>query len=1005
MLREEDVRSHVVGVVPKGIVRIALAVVAGLSVAGTMAHAQLRQIDGRIVDADGSAPIPGATVTVVGTALGTTTNDSGQFHIRVPVGAVTLNARRIGYTPRNYPVAADQSTVTIGVIRDVLELEATVVTGTATTISSQNAANATTVLNADQITQVPAATLEDAMQGKIPGAIIQQNNGGAPGGGMQLQIRGVTSINSDASALYVIDGVPINNNHINTGANAITGAGDNTVTQNSQDNPPNRIADINPEDIESIEILKGASAAAQYGSRAGAGVVLITTKKGNPGKAKWDLTGKVGSYTPENFLNLRSFPTAASAEAWYNANKAASLGPWVAADYMGNNDIQQQVFGGGQASYEGDLSVRGQSGSTQYYASLLSKYDNGLMTNTGYNKQGGRINLTQAFSEAITGNLNMYFAHSNDRRGITGNDNVGISPYDIFSVTPSFFNQTMKTSTGAFLANPYALGNAAQDAALIQTPEIVSRFIGGGNVDARIFNTEHQSLHLSALAGADIAHQADDFYAPPNIQIETNQPLPGVATNLNADNTYFNYNVNLVHHYAGGDNFDATSSIGLGRDQRYLYNPYSVGQELPPGISQVTAAVVQHNYDTTVVSRTFDFYAQEQFLTLSQRLTLTAGVTAERSTDNGDINKYYPYPKFSGSFRVPQFVGFLDELKIRGAWGRSGTDPIFGVRYANSENLTPQLDQGSTGLITPTSSNDPSIKPETNTEMETGFDAAMFSNRAAFSATVYQKRVTDLLLQASIPASSGNTTQWLNGGQFTDRGIELSLSLTPIQMPKGLTWIFTTLFYRNYSVVDQLPVPAFSPATSFGPAFGQYWVQVGRSLTQFVNTNVTNSVGSYVQTGDVAPSYTMSFGNQFNLARFHLYGLVDWQRGGNVGNLTNAYFDPTGLYLLADTASEVKRNAVNAAGGPAYVESASFVKLREITLSYSLPDRWVSALSWVRLSSARLQVSGRNLWSSFPYTGLDPEISNFGTQNIGRGQDVTPYPPSKSVFFSLDLGF
>jgi TonB-linked SusC/RagA family outer membrane protein len=1002
------VNSHVVGKVPRFARAAALAVLCiagGVGLTAVTASAQDRQLTGRVVDADGNAPIPGAAVTVLGTTLGTVTNDSGRFHLRVPSTAVTVSARRIGFTPRNVPVAADQADVTVGLIKDVLELEATVVTGTATTISSRNAANAVTVLNADQVNQVPATTLEDAMQGKIPGAIIQQNNGGAPGGGMQIQIRGVTSINSDASALYVIDGVPINNNHINTGANAITGAGDNTINQDNEDNPPNRIADINPEDIESIEILKGASAAAQYGSRAGAGVVLITTKKGTPGKAKWNLTGKVGSFTPSNTLNLRSFPTAASAEAWYNQYKASPTAPWSPSLYQGNNDIQSQVFGGGEASYEGDLSVRGQTGQTQYYASLLSKYDNGLMVNTGYNKQGGRVNLTQSFSEAITGNLNMYFAHSDDRRGITGNDNVGISPYNIFSLTPQFFNTTLKTAAGAYQLNPYAAGNAYQDAALIQTPELVSRFIGGGNIDARIFSTDHQSLHLTALAGADLAHQTDNFYSPPDIQIEQSQPLIGVATNLNGDNTYFNYNINAVHHYAGGANFDATTSIGIGRDQRYLYNPYSVGQSLPAGISQVTAGVVQHNFDTTVVSRTFDFYGQEQFLTLNQRLALSAGITAERSTDNGNINTFYPYPKFSASFRVPEFAGFLNELKLRGAWGRSGTDPIFGVRYANFNNLTEQFNQGQIGLITPESSNDPGIKPETNTEIETGFDATMFSSRAAFSATIYQKRITDLLLQASIPASSGNTTQWLNGGQFTDRGIELSLSLTPVQMTHGLTWIYTTTFYRNYSVVDELPVPAFSPATSFGPAFGQYWVQTGRSLTQFVNTNVTCGAGCYQQTGDVAPSYTMSFGNQFNLGRFHLYGLVDWQRGGNVGNLTNAYFDPNGLYLLADSVASAKRNAANAAGLPAYVESASFVKLREITLSYALPDRWISGLSWARLSSARLQVSGRNLLSSFPYTGLDPEISNFGTQNIGRGQDVTPYPPSRSVFFSLDLGF
>ena len=998
-------KTHLVGVVPR-FRRTFVRVAGGLLVVASAAHAQ-RRVTGHVMDVDGNAPVVGVAVTVSGTTVYAVSDDSGAFRLNaVPPGVATLEVRRIGFKPRTVPLAADQGDLTISLTKDALELEATVVTGTATTISSRNAANAVTVLNADQVNQVPAPTVENALQGKIPGAIIQQNNGGAPGGGLQIEIRGVTSVNSDASPLWVIDGVPVNNGHINTGVNAIAGGNDNTITQDSEDNPPNRIADINPADIESIEVLKGASAAAQYGSRAGAGVVLITTKKGTPGKAKWDLTGKLGTFTPEHTLDMRQFPTEASAEAWYNTYKAAALGPWSPSMYQGNNDYQSQLFGGGQASYEGDLSVRGQSGQTQYFASLLSKYDNGIMNNTGYNKQGGRVNLTEIFSSAISANLNMYYQHSTDRRGITGNDNVGIAPFDIFSSTPQFFNMTARNPDGSFVTNPYALGNAMEDAALIQTPEEVQRFIGGANVAAKIFSTEHQSLDLTALAGADLSHQTDRLWAPPNIQIETNQPLPGVATALTGDNTFLNYNVNLVHHYAGGTNFDATTSIGIGRDQRYLYNPYSVGQALPPGIAQVTAGASQHNFDTTVVSRTFSFYGQEQFLTFNQRLTLSAGVTAQRASDNGDINKYYAYPKLSASFRVPQFAGFLNELKLRGAWGRSGTDPIFGVRYSDFSNLTPQLDAGSTGLFTPLAANDPSIQPETNTEIETGFDATMFGSRAAFSATVYQKRLTNLLLQANVAASSGNTTQWQNGGQFTNRGIELSLALTPIQMTRGLTWVSTTTFYRNYSVVDELPVPAFQPVTarSFGPASGNFWVQVGRSITELVNSNFTNADGTLLQVGDVAPSYNMSFSNQFNLGRFHLTGLVDWQRGGNVGNVTNEYFDP-GALLLADTALSLRRLAGANAGLSAYVESGSFVKLREITLSFDVPDQLVNRLTWVHLSSARLQVSGRNLWSSFPYTGLDPEISNFGTQNIGRGMDVTPFPPARSVFFSLDLGF
>ena len=173
----------------------------------------------------------------------------------------------------------------------------------------------------------------------------------------------------------------------------------------------------------------------------------------------------------------------------------------------------------------------------------------------------------------------MYYQHSTDRRGITGNDNVGISPYDIFSVTPQFFNQTALNADGSFVTNPYAHGNALSGCGLIQTPEEVSalhRWWQRGRPD--LFQTEHQSLHLTALAGADLAHQTDRFYAPPTIQIETTSRWSVWPRRLTGDNTYLNYNVNLVHHYAGGNNFDATTSIGLGRDQRYLYNPYSVGQ-------------------------------------------------------------------------------------------------------------------------------------------------------------------------------------------------------------------------------------------------------------------------------------------------------------------------------------------------------------------------------------------------------------------------------------------
>ena len=736
-------------------------------------------------------------------------------------------------------------------------------------------------------------------------------------------------------------------------------------------------------------------------------MVLITTKKGTPGKAKWDLTGQVGTFTPSNSLNLRSFPTAASAEAWYNAYKVLTpSSPWNSALYQGNNDMQSQVFGGGEPSYEGDLSVRGQSWQNAVLRVAAVEIRQWSHAQHRVQQAGWPSKPHAEFSEATTGNLNMYFAHSDDRRGITGNDNVGISPITLL-VTPLFFNMTpvdldRRVSDTTRRDSPTPIRTRA----LIQTPEEVSavhrrwqRRCGGSSRPIA------RACTAAALAGADIAHQTDVSTPRPTSQIETNQPLPGVATNLSGDNTYLNYNVNLVHHYAGGSNFDATTSIGIGRDQRYLYNPYSVGQELPPGIAQARRARCSTTTTRPWCRRTFDFYAQEQFLTLDQRLALSAGITAERATDNGFINTYYPYPKFSASFRVPQFAGFLDELKLRGAWGRSGTDPIFGVRYANVDNLTPQLDQGVTGLPTPSSSNDPGIEPETEHRDRDGI-------RRDDVVVAGAILVHDLPEADHGPAAAGRggvqlgehepVVEWWTVHRPRDR-VVAAVDADPDDEGTDMDLH-----------VDLLPelqrhgrAPGAGVLTGDGVRPGVRAVlDPGRPVPHRVRQREQLVWQRLLSAdGDVAPSYTMSFGNTFTLARFHLYGLLDWQRGGNIGNLTNAYFDPNGLFLLADSALEAKRNAVNNAGGPAYVESASFIKLREVTLSYALPDRWVTGLGWLRLSSARLQVSGRNLWSSFPYTGLDPEVSNFGTQNIGRGQDVTPYPPSRSVFFSLDLGF
>jgi TonB-dependent starch-binding outer membrane protein SusC len=982
----------------------AVAILASLVLGSTSAHAQqeLRRVVGRVLDADTRAAVPSAAVLAVGSTVGTTTNDSGVFVLRVPTTTTSLLVRRIGYRQTTVSLGA-QEEYTVLVEKDVLQLEKQVITGVATTVSSQNAANAVAVVSGDQLNQAPTPTVENALQGKVPGAVIQQNNGGAPGGGLQIQIRGITSINANASPLYVIDGVVLDNDTFNPGINAVTGADNQEgVGPDMQDNGVNRIADLNPEDIESIEVLKGASASAIYGSKASSGVIVITTKKGTAGKAKWELSQKVGHFSISNTLPLTTFPTLGSALTWGAGHGYDSA--TVASSYAGPQDYQNQLFGNNQLSYETDLSVSGATAQTNYYVSLLTKYDNGTLLNTGYNKESVRSNITQKISDALTASANMTFAHDLTRRGVTGNDNVGISPYDVFSYTPQFVALQHANADGVYPLNPFGPANPFADAEEIQTPEEVDRFVGGGNIDWTPYRSSIQTVRVTLIGGADLLRYNADIYAPPGLQVEQRlaSGLPGVTSIQNANTDYENYSINLVHHLTLGNAVDATTSLGFVREKRDVNNPTTVGQNLLSGANSPLVGAVQTNYYTRTAQRDQSLYGQEQFITLDQRLALTAGLTGERSTNDGDIDKFYWYPKFAASLRVPTGgLSWLDEFKLRGAYGRAGTQPTYGLKYTPFNTA---IIDGTTGTYENLVVGDSTIRPETSTEIETGFDLTLFHSRAQFSFTVYQKRITDLILEAETAPSIGSDNEYINGGEFTNQGVEVSLSGTPIQFHNGLNWNATVTFSRNYSVVNSLPVPNFEEGNFFGGPFGTPYLAVGRSVSEVVNTNIVQSDGNYLQVGDAQPDFTMGISNEFTFKGFRLYGLVDYARGGDVGNLTNEYFD-FGPGLEVDTALAASRLASFFAGGTPYVETATYVKLRELTLSYALPIGFVHSIGANRISSLRFALTGRNLFGWFRYSGLDPEVSVFGNQTITRAQDVTPYPPSRSYFASIEVGF
>lgn len=285
--------------------------------------AQIRVLRGTVVDSSSGSPIAGANILIRGTSFGATTGADGRFTLSdLPQRDLIVLIRRIGYRFRQIVVRETDTEVRVAMHSDPLQLDQIIVTGQATTIEKRNLANAVATVSAEDMSRVSSQSLEHALQGKVAGAVITTNSG-APGGGVQVRMRGVTSINAQSEPLYVVDGVMASNVAIPSNQNAVTNAAGGSNPALTQDAQVNRIADLNPSDIETIEILKGASASAIYGSRASNGVVIITTKRGRTGAQEIHATQRYGFYQLSNTLGARKFTSAAEAASVWGPSATA----------------------------------------------------------------------------------------------------------------------------------------------------------------------------------------------------------------------------------------------------------------------------------------------------------------------------------------------------------------------------------------------------------------------------------------------------------------------------------------------------------------------------------------------------------------------------------------------------------------------------------------------------------------------------------------------------------
>jgi len=946
------------------------------------AAAQQRPITGKVVSATTAAPIAGASVSVVGAPIGAVTNDRGEFSLSAPQGAVTLLVRGVGYRSRQVPVAADASSANVSLDQDVFNLEAVVVTGQATGVEQRNLANAVTTVPTEQLNRAPVQTIEGALQGKIPGALIQMNSG-APGGGGQINLRGVTTINGGVDPLIVVDGMVIANDAIQSNMDAITAAaaGGNP---NPQDNAVNRIADLNPHDIQSVEVLKGASAASIYGAQAANGVIIINTRRGQPGKPRFSVTQRFGTASAAKTLGARAFRDSAEA-----------VGEWGQDSLVGrlcrggcpNFDNAGELFGEHSLSYETDASVTGGNDQTAYFISGLAKKDGGIAPNTGYQKQSIRANLDQLLGTRFKVSVNLSAVHSLAQRGISNNDNTGTSPFLVFPSTPSFMD--LRPVNGVYPRNRFSTSNPLQTFAELTNNEDVWRILGTTTARVDAVTTPTQQLRFTVTGGLDYFSQRNDILSPADLQYEPQDGQPGTVVLGKASDLRLNLAGSAIHTYTPASGaFQATTSAGFQYQDKDFNRTNVVGRTIALGLQNVSQAASITSQQSLQPEKNLGLYGQEEVLAANQRLLLTAGIRADRGSVNGDPDKYYFYPKAAASYRLLNPVGGLDELKLRAAWGQTGNPPLFGARFILDS--TAALG-GQVGQLRPFRFGDSTITPERNTEVEAGFDAT-FGQFATLGVTVYQKTITDLLLEQNLAPSTGYVSRIFNGGKLRNRGIEAALQVSAVRAT-DVSWILRSTFFLTRSKVQELPVPAYLTG-GFALSLGSYFIQEGHSATQIV--------GSEGVVGDANPDFQMSLSSDLNYKRFSLGFLWDWKHGGDVINLTTLLYDAAHNSEDWNTAGQTRWNTFLSGKTQPYVEDGGYLKLRELTLGYDLPPETASHFG---MRTARVSLSGRNLLRFTSYKSLDPEVSNFGNQAIIRNIDVAPFPPSRSFFFSIDLGF
>jgi TonB-linked SusC/RagA family outer membrane protein len=963
-----------------------------------MSKSQVKPVTGTVLDSKGH-PVFGASIIIKGTTQGTVTDEAGKFKIFLPENG-TMVITSTGF--RSQLLKWDGSPdIKIDMVDDVARLDEIVVTGLSTTVKRRNLANAVVTISATQLNGVaPSQTFDQALSGKIVGATINANTG-APGGGQSVKLRGVTSVYGNTQPLYVIDGVFVDNTATSGGLNFTTRALASGGLTSNQDNPSGRISDINAEDIENVEILKGASAAAIYGSRAAGGVIIVTTKRGKAGRTHITFSQDLGFIKVSKLLGVRQFTAQTAA----SLSRDSLTGLKYAAQFTDAKakgelyDYEKELFGNTGFARNTLVSVSGGNDKTTFYLSAGTKDETGIVKSTGYRNTSLRFNLDHHISDNFKVGISTNYLNTSANRGFSGNDNAGVTLGIALSSTPQFA-QLHPDQYGNYPNNPFAASNPLQTVALMQNHEGVNRFITGLGLEAVFQRSEKSVTKFLGGGGFDYYGLQTNVLFPSELQFQAVNK--GTSVQGFTDNLNINFILSLVNSYTVNNNLTLTSSAGFTQENGDYNNLLNAATQVISGQTNVDQAGSLTATQFRSQFQNQGIYLQEE-ASIIDAITVTAGVRFDRSSNNGDAMKFYAYPKAGLSWNLTHSGimnpdGFINNFKLRAAYGEANNTPAYGSKFTSMgvSNIG-----GLPGSLIGLQEGQANIQPERQSEFEAGFDLSVLNGLLNFEFTYYKKNIYDFLMLSNPPSSSGFSSSWLNAGDLQNEGVELSLNARPVSN-RNFVWNTTFNFWLNRSLVTRFTIPP-TPQGAFGYVLGSYQIQEGASATQLLGLSPTG----IVKWGDAEPIFQMNTYNEITFQnKLSLRFLLHWKNGGQNVNLTNLENDFGGTSADWD-AQTLQKGVPNGAyrisqigtSAQEFVQNSGYLKLREIGLYYSLST---SRNSFVK--GLRLGISASNFWVVTKYTSYDPEVSNFGT-GFSSGVDVDPYPATKRADFHISLDF